>query len=109
MLAEVGEECAFLAERRHLCKGIQAEVSPLELSFTEIAPLGKDDVLAVCHAHRQRVTMHEVLRQHVISSWVEIIRLIDIQVVGKGLQHIGATLGDIVFQKLNSVAAHDSQ
>ena len=41
MLAEMGEERAFLAERRHLSKHFKAEVAPLELALAEVAPLGE--------------------------------------------------------------------
>ena len=47
MLAETGEERAFLAVRRHLRKSIKAKVAPLELALAEVAPLGKGDGLAV--------------------------------------------------------------
>src|ERR1700677_3573545 len=63
MLTEVGEERSLPSERRHLRKSFKAEVSPLELALAQVAPFGKGDGLAVTHAHRQRITMHEILRQ----------------------------------------------
>ena len=80
VLAEMGEERAFLTERRHLSKSIKAEVAPLELALAEVAPLGEGDGLAVMRAHRQRVTVDEVLRQDVESGAIEVIRLIQIQI-----------------------------
>ena len=109
MLAEMGEERAFLAERRHLRKSIKAEVSPLELALAEVAPLGKGDGLAVMHAPRQRVTMHEILRQDIESSSIEIIPLIQIQILSEDLKHIRAALSDIICQDFNPVGTHHRQ
>jgi len=109
MFAEMGEERAFLAERRHLRKGIQAEVAPLKLALAEVAPLGKDDGLAVVHEHRQRVTMDEVLGQDKESGPIEIIPLIQIQILGEDLKHIRAALSDIICQDFNPVSAHHRQ
>ena len=47
MLAEMGEERAFVAERRHLRKNFKAEVAPLELALAEVAPLGEGNGLTV--------------------------------------------------------------
>ncbi len=109
MLAEMGEERAFLTERGHLRKNFKAEVAPLELAFAEVAPLGKGDGLSVMHEHRQRVTMHEILRQDIESGQIELIRFIQIQVVGEDLKHIRAALSDIVRQEFNPVGAHHRQ
>ena len=62
MLAEMGEQGAFLTERRHLRKSVKTEVSPLELALAEVAPLGERDRIAVAGGHRQSITMDEVLR-----------------------------------------------
>ena len=109
MLAEMGEERAFLAERRHLRKRIKAEVAPLELALAEVAPLGKGDGPAVMHEHRQRITVHEILGQDVVSGQIELIRFIQIQVLGEDLKHIRAALSDIVRQELNPIGAHHRQ
>src|ERR1035437_9832770 len=109
MLTEMGKECAFLTVRRHLRKSIKTEVSPLELALAEVAPLGKGDGLAVMHEHRQRVAMHEVLRQDIESGPIECIRLIQTEVVGKDLKHICTALRDIICQDFNPVGAHHRQ
>ena len=109
MLAEMGEERPFLAERRYLRKDLKAEVSPLELALAEVPPLGKGNGLAVVHAHRQRVAMHEVLRQDIESGPVEIVALLQIQILGENLKHIGAALSDIICQDFNPVGAHHCQ
>ena len=105
----MGEERALLSEGRHLGEGVQAKVAPLELALAEVAPLGKGDRLAIAGAHRQGVTVDEVLRQHVGSGPIEVVRLLEIQVVGEDLQHIRAALGDVVRQELNPVGAHQSE
>jgi hypothetical protein len=109
MLAEVGEERPFLAERRHLRKDLKAEVAPLELTLAKVAPFGEGDGLAIMRAHSQRVAMYEVLRQDIESGPIEIIFLIQIQVLGENLQHIRATFSDIVGQEFNAVGAHEAQ
>ena len=60
-------------------------------------------------AHRQRVAVHEVLRQHVGGGPIEFVRLIQIQVLGEDLQHIRAALGDVVRQQLDAVDAHQRE
>ena len=92
-----------------LGEGVEAEVAPLELALAEVAPLGKGDRLAVLRAHRQRVAVDEVLRQHVGGGAVEVVRLIEIQVVGEDLQHVRAALGDVVRQELDAVDAHQRE
>ena len=109
MLAEMGEEGALLAESRHLRKNFKAEVAPLELALAEVAPLGKGNGLAVMRAHRQRVTMHEILRQDIESGPIELIRFIQIQIVGKDFKHVRAALSDIVRQEFDPVGAHHRQ
>jgi hypothetical protein len=67
---------------------VETEVAPLELAFAEVAPLGKGDWLAVLGAHRERVAVHEVLREHVRGGAMEFVRLLETQVVGEDFQHI---------------------
>ena len=90
-------------------KSFKAEVAPLELALAEVAPLGKGNGLAVMREHRQRVTMHEILRQDIESGQIELIRFIQIQVLGKDLKHIRAALSDIICQEFNPVGAHHRQ
>ena len=44
-----------------------------------------------------------------VGQRFEIIRLLEIQVVGENRQHLPATLGDVVRQKLDPVNAHQSE
>ena len=60
-------------------------------------------------AHRQRVAVNKVLRQHIGRGAIEFVRLIEIQVVGEDLQQIRAALGDVVRQKLDAVDAHQPE
>src|ERR1700733_3115743 len=106
MLAEIGEEHAFLTERRHMRKNLKAKIAPLKFACAEIAPLGEGYGLSVMREHRQRVTMHEILRQDIRGSHIKLIRFLQIKVVGKDIQHVRAALSDIVRQELNSVSAH---
>ncbi len=92
-----------------LGEDVEAEVAPLELALAQVAPLGKGDRLVIAGAHRQRVAVDEVLRQHVGGSPIELVRLIEIQVVGEDLQHVRAALGDVVRQELDPVDAHQSE
>ena len=92
-----------------LRENVEAEVAPLELALAEVAPLGKGDRLAVVRAHRQRVAVHEVLRQHVGRGAIQLVRLIEIQIVGEDLQHVRAALGDVVRQQLDAVDAHQRE
>ncbi len=47
-------------------------------------------------AHRQRVAVYEVLRQHVERGPIEFIRLVQVQVLDEDFQHIRTTLDDVV-------------
>ena len=60
-------------------------------------------------AHRQRVAVHEVLRQHVGRGAVQVVRLIEVQIVGEDFQHVRAALGDVVRQELDPVDAHQRE
>ena len=90
-------------------ENVEAEVTPLELALAQVAPLGKGDRLAVMCAHRQRVAVHEILRQHVGRGAVQVVRLVQIQIVGEDLQQVRATLGDVVRQQLDAVDAHQRE
>ena len=57
----------------------------------------------------KRVAVDEVLRQHVGRGAVEVVRLIEVQVVGEDLQHVRAALGDVVGQQLDAVDAHQRE
>ena len=57
---------------------VQAEVAPLEPALTQVPSLGKGYRLVVVDAHRQRVAIDEVLRQHVGGSSIEAVRLLEI-------------------------------
>jgi len=109
VLAEMGEERAFLTKGRHLRESVQAEVAPLELAFAEVAPLGEDDGLAVVGAHGEGVAMDEILREDVVGGAVDVIRFVDAEVIGEGLKHVCAALGDVVREQLDSVGAHNRQ
>ncbi len=39
-------------------------------------------------AHRERVAVHEILRQHVRSGPVEVIRLVDLEVIGEDFRMV---------------------
>ena len=92
-----------------LGEDVEAEVAPLELALAEVAPLGKGDRLAIAGAHRQGVAVDEVLRQHVEGGAIQVIRLVEIQILGEDLQQIRAALGDVVRQQLDPVDAHQSE
>jgi len=62
MIAEMGEERSFPGERRHLGENFRAEVAPLKLALSEIAPLGESNGPSVVCGCGQCATMHEVLR-----------------------------------------------
>lgn len=109
MLAQMGKECALLAESRHSCQSFEAEVAPLELALAEVSPLRKGDRLALMREHRQRIAMHQILQQNIGSGLIKVIRLIQIQVVGEDLKHVRAAFSDIVRQEFNSVTAHHRQ
>ena len=53
--------------------------------------------------------MHEVLRQHVERGAIQVVRLIEVQILGEDLQHIRAALGDVVRQQLDAVNAHQPE
>jgi hypothetical protein len=44
-------------------------------------------------AHRQRVAVHKVLRQHVGRGTIEVVRFIQVQIVGENFEQVRATLG----------------
>src|SRR5258708_31729498 len=96
MLAEVGEERSFPAERRHLRKDFKAEVAPLEFAFAEIAPLSEGNGTTVIREHRQRITMDKILGEDIGSGAIKLIRFNQTQVVGKDVKHVGAPLSDVV-------------
>src|SRR4051812_38497482 len=60
-------------------------------------------------AHRQRVAMHEVLRQHVGRDAVQLVRFIQVQKVGENFEQVRAALGDVIRQEINSVGAHQAE
>src|SRR5260370_41880968 len=65
--------------------------------------------MSVVHAHRQRITVHDILGQEIEGGQIDRIRLHEIQGVSESLKHIRATLSDIVRQELNPVGAHHRQ
>jgi len=106
VLRKVGEERPFGAEQRRRGEGVEAEVAPLELAFAQVAPFGKGDRLAVMRAHRQRVAVHEVLREDPGCGAIEFVRGVHAQVFREDLQQVRPALGDVVGQQLDAVDAH---
>ena len=106
MLAQVSEERTFRTEGGRTGENVEAEVAPLELALAEVAPLRKGYWLPIASAHRHGIAVDKVLRQHMGSGAIEVIRHFEIQVVGENLQHVRAALGDVVRQEFNSVSAH---
>ena len=109
VLAEVGKERPFGAEGRRQGEAIVAEVAPLELALAQIAPLGKGDRLVVVGAHRQGVAVDEILRQHVERGAIQVVRRVQIQILGEDFQQVRAALGDVVRQQLDAVDAHQRE
>src|SRR5579863_6583956 len=95
----MSEERTLRAESGGGSESIEAEIATLELAFADIAPLGKGDGLSVMGGYRQRVAVHEILRQDIESGQARFVRLIQIQIVGKDLQHVRATLRDVVHEE----------
>ncbi len=73
MLAKVGEERALCTERRRLSEDVEAEVAPLEFALTKVTPLRKGNRRALMRAHRQGVTMDEILRENIESGPIEVV------------------------------------
>jgi len=53
--------------------------------------------------------MDEILREDVVGGAVDVIRFVDAEVIGEGLKHVCAALGDVVREQLDSVGAHNRQ
>ena len=92
-----------------MSKYIKAEVATLELPLTEVTPLRKGDRITLAVTHRQGIPVDNVLRQHMGSRSMEIIRRRDIQVVGKHFQHVRAAFSNVVLQEFDPVSAHQGE
>ncbi len=73
----MGEECPLRTEGRSPGKNVKAEVTPLELALTEVAPFRKRHRLTVLGFHRQCIAMHKVLRQDKQGGTVNVVRFVD--------------------------------
>ena len=90
-------------------EAVEAEVTPLESALAQIAPLGEGDRQVVMGAHRQGVAVDEVLRKHVERGAIQVVRLIEVQILGEDLQQVRAALGNVVRQQLDAVEAHQRE
>ena len=68
MLSKMGKECVLDTESRRMCEDIEAKISTLEFSLAEVAPLSEGNRLIVDGSHRQRITVDNVLREHIGGS-----------------------------------------